>query len=133
MHPTMNIQSGNSEVPMLMDLEHGLKTQCQVCSFDTHKNMHAISNSMTMSGEASHENFNNGEHDSGMKKTQVVVLKPHKKSITRKHADDFESVQGSCFVILSQNVRGLTSQNRFLELSAEIEKIQWDLLVFQDT
>ena len=126
----MNIQQENSEVPMSMDLERGQKTQCQVCSFDMHKNLHDLSSSMTMSGEASHEQLNDGDYDSSIQKTQVVGSEPHKKII---NADTFATIDGCQLVIFSKNVRGLTGDIQFSMILAELDHVEWDVLILCET
>ena len=77
-HPTINIQSRNSEVLMSMDAELVQKTKIEVCLFDTHKNMHDLSCSAVMSGEASHKQLKRGDNDTHIQKIQVAVTDPHK-------------------------------------------------------
>ena len=68
----MNIHFENSEVLMSMDAELVSKQNIEACSVDTHKNMHDLSCSAMMSGEASHKQLAIGENDTHIQKTQEV-------------------------------------------------------------
>ena len=102
---------------MSMDMEHGQQIQRKVCFLDTQKNMQGISSY--------------GEVHANSKNHQMCMPDTHQKNTL--NAETFVTA-GSCqLVILSKNVRGLTSENQFSLILAELGKVHWDILVLSET